>query len=109
MLIKVTKKSLEFYGRDIVYVGNGVLDHLLAYQTRFAYNAGMFHNWDAFNIYGVIIVVGGRNLPGRPAEGAAEYGKKADAIFKDINIYGRERQEKIEQLLYQFCKLNGGF
>ena len=69
----------------------------------------MFHNWDAFNIYGVIIVVGGRNLPGRPAESAKEYGKKADAIFKDNYISWQERQEKIEQLLYKFCQLNGGF
>ena len=107
---KVTKKQLNLYFNGVVYAGYCKLQFLLSNYVPFGYNAGVFGwNFDAYNIYGVTIVTGYRNLPGKPAIGVAEYEGKARAIYYDDSKTWDEKRAAIDKLLHEFCKLNGGF
>lgn len=47
-------------------------------------------------------------MVGPRCEGISEYEKKAQAIFHDEKLTYDEAREAIENLLHEFCKLNGG-
>lgn len=110
MKMKVTKKQLNLYFNNVVYAGYCELQFLLSSNMPFGYNAGVSGwNWDAYNLYGVTIVTGYRNMPGIEAVGIAEYESKARAIYYNDSITWDEKRTAIDELLHEFCKLNGGF
>lgn len=110
MKIKVTKKQLNLYFNNVVHAGYCKLQFLLSNNMPFGYNAGVFGwNWDAYNLYGITIVTGFRNMPGIEAVGIAEYESKAKAIYYNDGITWDEKRAAIDELLHEFCKSNGGF
>ena len=107
---KITRQFINSFFSNVIKVGYCDLHYLLSYEQAFGYNAGVFGwNWDAYNLYGVIIVTGYRNLVGRQADGVDEYEEKARAIIQNRGISESERRDQVNKLLYEFCKLNGGF
>ena len=48
-------------------------------------------------------------MPGIEAVGIAEYESKARAIYYNDGITWDEKRAAIDELLHEFCKLNGGF
>ena len=107
---KTTKQFINSFFSNVIKVSYCDLQYLLSYEQPFGYNDGVFGwNWDAYNLYGVIIVTGYRNLVGRQADGVAEYESKAKSIIQNCGISESERREQINKLLREFCKINGGF
>lgn len=85
------------------------LQYLLRNHSPIAYTCGVYGwNFDVFEVYGVTICTGYRNMPGERAEGIAEYEKRAEAIWGNFNMSYDERAAAVEALLVEFCKLNGG-
>ena len=63
-------------------------------------------NFDVYDVYGVTICTGYRNMPGARLEGIAEYEKKAADIWAWENkMPFEEKQEAVENLLHEFCNL----
>lgn len=107
---KVTKNQLNLYFNNVVHAGYCKLQFLLSNNMPFGYNAGVFGwNWDAYHLYGITIATGYRNMPGIEAVGIAEYESKAQAIYYNNEITWDEKRAAIDELLHEFCKLNGGF
>lgn len=107
---KTTKQFINSFFSNVIKVSYCDLQYLLSYEQPFGYNDGVFGwNWDAYNLYGVIIVTGYRNLVGKQADGVAEYESKAKSIIQNCGISESERREQINKLLREFCKINGGF
>lgn len=102
MKIRVTRKYiLETYA-NIKCAGFGDLHYLLQYHEPFVYTAGIYGwNFDVYYVYGVTICTGYRNMPGKRLNGIEVYEQKA----KDAT----GSREKVERVLMEFCKLNGGF
>ena len=48
-------------------------------------------------------------MVGPRCEGIREYEEKAKAIFHDEKLTYDEAKEAVENLLHEFCKLNGGY
>ena len=82
--------------------------HLDVYKRQ-AYTCGVYGwNFDVFEVYGVTICTGYRNMPGKRLDGVAEYEQKAREIWGNYSMPYEEQKEKTEILLQEFCKLNGG-
>lgn len=110
MKTQITRKQLGRYSNNIVHAGYCKLQFLLSNYEPFSYCVNSFGwAWDAYDLYGVVIVTGYRNLAGRQADGVDEYEEKAKYIIQNCGISESERREQINKLLYEFCKLNGGF
>lgn len=76
------------------------LQYLLQNHSPVAYTCGVYGwNFDVYEVYGVTICTGVRGMPGERLQGIAEYGQKAKTDGAP---------ERVEQLLKEFCKLNGG-
>lgn len=74
-----------------------------------AYTCGVYGwNFDVFEVYGVTICTGYRNMPGKRLDGIREYEKKAREIWDNYNTPYETQKEETEKLLQEFCKLNGG-
>lgn len=115
MKIKTTRKAIVNSATNIRCAGYCDLQYLLRNHEPIAYTTGIYGwNFDVYNVYGVTICTGYRNLPGNRLEGIAEYEKKAAAVWSDFENYkgidGYEKQKReVETLLKEFCKLNGGY
>lgn len=85
------------------------LQFLLNNHSPNAYTCGVYGwNFDIYEVYGLTICTGYRGMVGPRCEGVAEYEKKAKAIFHDEKLSYDEAKEIVENLLHEFCKLNGG-
>lgn len=102
MKCKVTRKYiLETYA-NIKYAEFGNLQYLLQYHEPFAYAAGIYGwNFDVYYVYGVTICIGYRGMPGERLKAIKEYEQKAKQATGS--------RKRVECLLMEFCKLNGGF
>lgn len=99
---RVTIKSIRETSNNLVRVGYADLQHLLMFRAPYAYNAGVYGwNFDVYDVHGVTICTGYRGCPGRRANNATEYERRAAEICK--NARPGEIKEKIEQLLSEFC------
>lgn len=86
------------------------LSHLLNNHSPIAYTCGVYGwNFDVYEVYGVTICTGYRNMPGARLQKISEYEEKARAIlsWEDKRPF-EEKQIAVENLLKEFCKLNGG-
>lgn len=114
MKIKTTRKAIVNGSVNVKSAGYCDLSSLLYNHSPIAYTCGVYGwNFDVYEVYGVTICTGYRNMPGARLKAIGEYEEKAKAIQFDYENYkgvdGHERKkEKIETLLHEFCILNGG-
>lgn len=110
MKYKTTTKAIKNGSVNIRYACYCELAHLLRYHEPVAYTCGVYGwNYDVFEVYGLTICTGYRGMPGARLEAIAEYDRKARTICDDWKIPYKEKVERVEKLLEEFCKLNGGF
>lgn len=89
----------------LVYAGYGDLQNLLCYHEPVAYTSGMYGwNFDVYEIHGITICTGYRNMPGRRARNCAEYDKKARDIRCNYSLSWHDQKAQVEKLLEDFCR-----
>lgn len=112
MKVKTTRKAIvnSTPGRTLKCAGYCDLQALLRNHQPTAYTSGVYGwNFDVYEVYGLTICTGYRNMPGARLESIGEYEKKAANIWSWENKEDFEtKQEKVEQLLKEFCEKNGG-
>lgn len=112
MKYKTTRKAIVNGSSNVRSAGYCDLSHLLHYHSAVAYTCGVYGwNFDVFEIYGLTICTGYRNMPGKRLEHIHEYEEKARAIVNDWDTYKGDleaKKEAVEKLLKEFCELNGG-
>ena len=100
MKYKTTAKAIKNGCTNVRCAGYCELQSLLKNHEPTAYTCGIYGwNFDIYEVYGVTICTGVRGMPGERLQGVEEYVQKARAV---------ETPERVEQLLKEFCKLNGG-
>lgn len=107
---KTTRKAVINGSVNIKCASYCDLQHLLRNHEPVAYTAGVYGwNFDIFEVYGVTICTGYRNMPGARLEHIAEYEEKARNIWswEDRRPY-EEKKKAVEKLLQEFCLKNGG-
>ena len=111
MKFKTTRKDIVNGAASVKCAGYCDLQALLRNHNPIAYTAGVYGwNFDVYEVYGVTICTGYRNMPGARLNGISEYEEKAAAIWDWKNkMPFKEKQEAVENLLHEFCKLNGGY
>lgn len=110
MKAKTTRKAIVNGSYNIRCAGYCDLSTLLYNHSPIAYTCGVYGwNFDVYEVYGITICTGYRGMPGAKLKGISEYEKKAREIMDDYSRPYEERQEQVEKLLQEFCKLNGGY
>lgn len=101
MKYKTTRKAIVNGCANIKCAGFCDLQHLLKNHEPTAYTCGVYGwNFDVYEVYGVTICTGYRGMPGERLAGVVEeYEHKAQTAGTP---------ERVERLLQEFCKLNGG-
>ena len=85
------------------------LQNLLYNHSPIAYTTGIYGwNFDVYDVYGLTICTGYRGMPGEDLKQVREYEKKASSILAEYKRPHEEKTKEIENLLKEFCKLNGG-
>lgn len=111
MKYKTTRKAIVNGCSNIRCAGYCDLSHILRYHDPVAYTSGVYGwNFDVYEVYGITICTGYRNMPGKRLASVEEYNKKArDILSWDNDISFEEKKEAVEKLLQEFCVLNGGY
>ena len=110
MKYKTTAKALRENAYNLRSAGYCDLQNLLRAHDPNAYTCGVYGwNFDVYEVYGLTICTGYRGMPGKRLDGIAEYEAKAEAVWSDYTISYDERCAEVEQLLRDFCKVNGGY
>lgn len=110
MKVKTTRRAIMSGSENIRCAGYCDLKYLLYNHVPVAYNCGKYGwNFDVYEVYGLTICTGYRNMPGTRLENVSEFEEKAYIAFLKLYYDTREKKaEVIEALLKEFCKLNGG-
>lgn len=111
MKTKTTRNIIMRTSNNVKCAGYCDLQALLRNHEPLAYNSGIYGwNFDVYEVYSVTICTGYRNMPGARCKGISEFEEKAVAIWdwKDKRPF-EEKQNAVEKLLQEFCKLNGGY
>ena len=112
MKYKTTTKAVREGACNIRSVGYCELQYLLNNHSPIAYTCGVYGwNFDVYDVYGVTICTGYRGMVGPRCEKIGEYNKKAKEIlsWENKEMTYDEKREAVENLLHEFCKLNGGY
>lgn len=112
MKYKTTIKAIRENACNPRSVGYCDLQYLLINHSPNAYTCGVYGwNFDVYDIYGITICTGYRGMIGPRCEGINEYEKKAQEIlsWENKEMTYDEKREAVENLLHEFCKLNGGY
>ena len=112
MKYKTTAKAIREGACNPRSVGYCDLQYLLNNHNPIAYTCGVYGwNFDVYEVYGVTICTGYRGMIGPSCEGIVEYEKKAEEIlsWENKEMTYDEKREAVENLLHEFCKLNGGY
>lgn len=111
MKMKTTRKAIVSTSANVKCAGYCDLQNLLRNHSPIAYTAGVYGwNFDVYDVYGVTICTGYRNMPGARLNGISEYDNAAKSIWSWENkMPFEEKREAVENLLHEFCKLNGGY
>lgn len=106
MTIQATRRELlKDYGHSGLAVGYCDAYYLLSYENKLCYTAGVYGwNFDAYQIDGVLITTGYRNLIGKRPQFLDKYEKKAEKIAKDYSLDYDARKKKIKKLLLEWIK-----
>lgn len=110
MKFKTTRKAIVNGSTNVRCAGYCDLYYLLHNHTPIAYTCGVYGwNFDVYDVYGVTICTGYRGMPGARLEKISEYEEKDRAIFRDTDKRPyAEKEAAVENLLKEFCVLNGG-
>lgn len=104
MKFKTTRKAIVNGASRLVSVGYCDLQTLLRNHSPIAYTCGVYGwNFDVYEVYGLTICTGYRNMPGRRANNISEYESRAREIMRDDSLTWEQRDEEIEKLLEEFC------
>lgn len=104
MKYKTTRKAIVSGSSKIVYAGYCELSYLLRYHQPTAYTSGVYGwNFDVYEVYGLTICTGYRNMPGRRANNIATYEDAARATVSE-DPWNPQTPDKVENLLVEFCK-----
>jgi len=107
---KTTRKAITNNSNNVKCAGYCDLYHLLKYHEPVAYNSGVYGwNFDVYEVYGVTICTGYRNMPGERLKKIWEYEDKARIINSDHSLTWGVCRAETEKLLLEFCELNGGY
>lgn len=111
MKVKTTRKAVVNGSINVKCAGYCDLQYLLNNHSPIAYTCGVYGwNFDVYEVYGVTICTGYRNMPGARLKAIGEYEEKARKILSwENNAPYDEKREQVEKLLQEFCKLNGGY
>ena len=112
MKYKTTAKALRENACNPRSVEYCDLQSLLINHSPIAYTCGVYGwNFDVYEVYGVTICTGYRGMVGPRCEGIAEDEEKAQEIlsWENKEMTYDEKREAVENLLHDFCKLNGGY
>lgn len=110
MKYKTTTKALREGACNLRYASYCDLQNLLRAHDADAYTCGVYGwSYDVYEVYGLTICTGYCGMPGKRLKGTANYEAKAAAVWDDYNKPYEQRCEEAESLLYEFCKLNGGY
>ena len=112
MKYKTTAKAIREGSCNPRSVGYCDLQYLLNNHSPIASTCGVYGwNFDVYEVYGVTICTGYRGMVGPRCEGIVEYEKKAEEIlsWENKEMTYDEKREAVENLLHEFCKLNGGY
>lgn len=104
---KTTRKAIVSMFPRCYRVGYCDLSHLLHYVEPVAYTSGVYGwNFDIYNIGGVAITTGYRNMCGDniPFEIVREYDNKARSIVNDWSIPYDDKKAAVASLLDEFIK-----
>ena len=107
MKYKTTRKAIVSGTPEsrLVSVGYCGIASLLRNHDPIAYTCGVYGwNFNVYEVYGLTICTGYRNMPGRTANGCAEYDAKARAIWEEYSTPWENRVERVETLLKEFCE-----
>jgi hypothetical protein len=105
MKYKTTRKAIVNGNTNIISAGYCELAYLLTNHSPLAYTCGIYGwNFDVYEVYGLTICTGYRNMPGRRPRNASEFEKRAEAIRFNYDMPWDDRTEAIEQLLREFCE-----
>lgn len=113
MKYKTTAKALREGACNLRSADYCDLQYLLINHEPVAYTCGVYGwNFDVYAVYGLTICTGYRGMLGKRLEHINEYENKANNIWygkagKDMSY--EEKREAVENLLYEFCKVNGGY
>lgn len=110
MKFKTSRKAIvEGTPRSALFaVGYCDMAYLLRYHSPIAYTCGVYGwNFDVYEVYGLTICTGYRNMPGRKLVGLEEYEKAAREIITSEHSWNY-RKEETENLLKELCIKNGG-
>lgn len=104
MKFKTTRKAIVNGASRLVSVGYCDLQTLLRNHSPIAYTCGVYGwNFDVYEVYGLTICTGYRNMPGRRANNISEYESRAREIMRGDSLTWEQRDEEIEKLLEEFC------
>lgn len=105
MKFKTTRKAIVNGSSNLVCAGYCDLAHLLTFHDPIAYTAGVYGwNFDVYEVHGLTICTGYRNMPGRRANNIREFEEKAKAIRNDWGKPYEQQKAEINELLRQFCE-----
>ena len=100
MKFKTTNKEVKRLN-NVRCAGYCDLSKLLVNHEPIAYTCGVYGwNYDVYSVYGLTICTGYRGMPGERLKHIKEYQDKAINAVND---------DEIENLLKEFCILNGGY
>lgn len=104
MKFKTTRKAIVNGASRLVSAGYCDLQTLLRNHSPIAYTCGVYGwNFDVYEVYGLTICTGYRNMPGRTAKNIGEYENRAREIMRDDSITWQQCGAEIEKLLEAFC------
>ena len=104
MKFKTTRRAVVEGSARLVSAGYCDLSTLLRNHAPVAYTCGVYGwNFDVYEVYGLTICTGYRNMPGARARGIREYESAARAIMGDPNRTWAEKDAHVEELLREFC------
>lgn len=102
MKYKTTRKAVVNGSVNVRSAGYCDLSYLLRNHSPIAYTCGVYGwNFDVFEVYGVTICTGYRNMPGKRLDGVAEYEQKPVKFGAIIPCHTRNKRKK-----QKFCCKN---
>mgnify|MGYP006928560022 CR=1 FL=1 len=109
MKIKTTRKHILETCDHIRSAGYCTLQNLLREKEPVYYTSGQCGwNFDVYQVNGLTICTGYRSMPGKRLTNTKEYDDKALEIWSNYDLAYSEQRKMVDDLLYEFCKLNGG-
>lgn len=102
--MRATRKDIYNGAARVVRVGYCGAQNLLRGVDAFASNAGVYGwNWNAYNLGGVVIRTGYRNLTGETVNGLRAWNERAREVCEAAHDW-REREERLNALRAEFVE-----